>query len=85
MAMTGADLLDASRRADGLATSAVLDQNTDESTNDYRTRPKRRGDASTIRHSGARRNPEGQPPPIKRAQNRHTRAGGKTYAPFALA
>ena len=27
MAMTGADLLDASRRADGLATSAVLDYN----------------------------------------------------------
>ena len=26
MAMTGADLLDAPRRADGLATSAVLDK-----------------------------------------------------------
>ena len=46
----------------------------------------------TTRHSGARRrfsgrnvHLEGQIPSIKRAQNRHTRAGGKTYAPFALA
>ena len=61
MAMTGADLLDAPRRADGLATSAVLDKNTDESTNHYRTRPKPRGDDSTTtRHSCVGRNPEGQ-------------------------
>ena len=71
--MTGAVLLDASRRADGLATSAVLDKNTDETTNRYRTRPKTRGDASTIRRSGARRNPEGQtlqlnaPSPLREA------------------
>ena len=70
MAMTGADLLDAPRRADGLATSAVLDKNTDESTNDYRTRPKPRGDASTIRHSGARRNPEGHTLQLNAPKNR---------------
>ncbi len=73
-AMTGAHLSHhASRRADGLATSAVLEQKPPTSLGKAcELSPARNPDAAMLRktrHSGESRNLEGHTPSIKRAQN----------------